>query len=70
MEGWRRGRREWLERVKRDWFEKRTGRRDWLEGVRRGRRGWFEWLRRMRKDWLEEDDLEKGLIVTEKKGLV
>lgn len=41
-----------------------------MEGVRRGRRGWFEWLRRMRKDWLEEDDVEKGLIVTEKKGLV
>ena len=56
--------------MKREWFEKRTGRRDWLEGVRRGRRGWFEWLRRMRKDWLEEDDVEKGLIVTEKKGLV
>ena len=45
--------------MKREWFEKRTGRRDWLEGVRRGR-----------KDWLEEDDVEKGLIVTEKKGLV
>ena len=44
--------------------------RDWLERLRRGRRSWFEGLRGRRKDWLEEEEMEKGLIVTEKKGLV
>ena len=44
--------------------------RDLLERLRRGRRSWFEGLRGRRKDWLEEEEMEKGLIVTEKKGLV
>jgi len=44
--------------------------RDWMERLRRGRRSWFEGLRGRRRDWLEEEEMEKGLIVTEKRGLV